>query len=158
MDTTAAAVLTPHVLRAGMMSRWTHSTNVISAIRGYTGISSSFIATNVTTDVVDDQLGASEFLTADHRPEVYNMLQQQQAERQSGEPEFKRCVRIYKKMFKPDDDKVEDCLMGGTMIFAEDAYSIHDEIFNRDSNANMDDNANEDHDKHCIDLLSSKPR
>ena len=43
-DTTAAAILCPNVVRAGKMHMWTHSTNVVESIGGYTGLSSSIIS------------------------------------------------------------------------------------------------------------------
>ena len=63
-DTTAAAILTPNVIRAGRMGKWTNSTHVINAIGGYTGISSSTISQRLDLCVSDDRLMASEFLSA----------------------------------------------------------------------------------------------
>ena len=59
----------------------------------------------------------------------------------------------YNVLHKPDKTNTNNCLMGGTLIYAEDAYSIHEQIFNRDANANVNANENDDHDDQCLDFV-----
>lgn len=51
-DTCAAATLTPNVIRAGRRGVWTNSGHVISAIGGYSGLSSSYISTDYNVHVL----------------------------------------------------------------------------------------------------------
>ena len=55
-DTCAAAILTPNVIRAGRMGKWTNSSHVVTAIGGYTGISSSSIAEKYDSSFHDERL------------------------------------------------------------------------------------------------------
>jgi hypothetical protein len=52
-DKTAASILTPNMIRAGRMSKWTNSSHVINAVGGYTGISSSSIAQRVDLTLIN---------------------------------------------------------------------------------------------------------
>ena len=152
-DTTAAAILTPNVIRAGRMGKWTNSTHVINAIGGYTGISSSTISQRLDLCVSDDRLLASEFLSANHRPDVMTTLHRQYSGRLDGEKLFEYFLRDFDTNFKPDADITSDCLMGGTLVYAEETFSMHDQIFNRDRNEHIDDDANEAQSNECLEVL-----
>ena len=66
-DHCAAAILTPNVIRAGKMCRYTNSTHTIRAVGGYTGISSSTLACSVDRTIQDERLAMAECLAISHR-------------------------------------------------------------------------------------------
>ena len=93
-DTLAAAILTPNVIRAGRMGKWTNSTHVIAAIGGYTGISSSSLAEKLDCTVQDYRLSASSYLAAEHRADVRKTLIERFSDIQNAEAEF-NVVKIF---------------------------------------------------------------
>ena len=153
VDTTSAAILNPNIIRAGRLSRWNSSSHVVNCLGGYTGLSTSTIAQRVDLCVTDQRLFETEFFAADHRPDVHHLLEKQYAERPNPGVSFDYCKNLFDTLYKPDDVKTSNCLMSGTVVHAEQAYSIHNQIFNRDSNENMDTDASEDHAKQCMRLL-----
>ena len=93
VDTTAAAILTPNVIRNGMLGKWTHSNHVVNFVGGYTGLSTSSIAQRVDLSVLDDRLFGSEFFSAENRPDVFNLLKNKYCEQRNGEEKFRTSPR-----------------------------------------------------------------
>jgi len=143
-DKCAAAVLTPNVIRAGKMGRWTNSTHVIKAVGGYTGISSSTLACDVNRTVLDERLAMAECLAMEHRPDVYNICRERFVENLSygGEMEFNRVLKNYDSFYydalKPH---VKDAMSGATYVNVADCFRIHEQMFRRDSKKDVDVNS-----------------
>ena len=100
--------------------------------------------------VYDIRLSTSAFFTASHRPDVFNLLHQQYVQRINGENEFSQCLTEYETIFKPPNAQTDNCLRAATMVLADDAFSINNVIFKRDSNINNDENSNRSQEKNIL--------
>jgi hypothetical protein len=131
-DTTAAAVLTPNVIRAGRMGKWTNSSHVINAIGGYTGISSSSIAPKMDVPILNMRLATAEFLSATNRMDVCSTQYQRYAILPNGEQQWNEDLMTYKRFLRPSDGKRTQCLSGATAVYSHEAFTAHHRLFNRD--------------------------
>ena len=140
-DNCAAAILTPNVIRAGRMGRWTNSTHVIKAVGGYSGISSSMLSCDVEQTVCDERLAMAECLAMNHRSDIYHIVRERFLDNTSygGEVEFIRVLNHYKKHYKNSvETEVEQAMRGATYIDVADSSNIHEQIFKRDSKEDVD--------------------
>ena len=135
-DTLAAAILTPNVIRAGRMGKWTNSSHVIAAIGGYTGISSSSLAEKLDCTVQDYRLSASSYLAADHRADVRNTLVERFFAIQNAEEEFQRGLDIYNKYYKPSIDHERSSVSGATFVEVANCFTVNENFASRDVSSN----------------------
>jgi len=135
-DQSAAAILTPNVIRAGRFGRYTNSYHVISAVGGYSGISSSSIVPELESTVVDMRLGAATFLAATNRSDVYETTHERYLQMREGQYLFDRSMFAYNCHSKPSDEKCKECLGGGTFVRVEDAYAVHEHLQNKNAQEN----------------------
>jgi hypothetical protein len=140
-DTTAAAVLTPNVVRAGRMGKWTHSSHVINAVGGYSGISSSSIAQRVDMTIKDERLAAAQLLSATNRSDVMQTVRQRYLQLVNGQQQLEFDLRIFNQFLKPSNQLLADCLRGGTVVYAQDAFNMHNDITSRDSHQDPSENS-----------------
>jgi hypothetical protein len=134
-DVSAAAVLTPNVIRAGRMGRWTNSNHVVAAVGGYGGISTSSIAVKYDSIIVDDRLAASSCLAMRHRSDIYHIYQQRSAELPSGVDDMKAMLNWYDRFVRPDARKIQQSLAGSTYVQVADCFEVMKRMAKQDTDA-----------------------
>ena len=132
-DTCAAAVLTPNVIRAGRMGRWTNSSHVVTAIGGYTGISSSSIAEKYDCTFHNERLGTACTLAMRHRPDIYEVCQNRLADMPGGDEELNRVLSLYDVLDKPSGEEVNSSLVGASSVDIHHSFLMNDRMFRRDT-------------------------
>lgn len=134
-DVSAAAVLTPNVIRAGRMGRWTNSNHVVAAVGGYGGISTSSLAVKYDSVIVDDRIAASSCLAMRQRSDIYYIYQQRSADVPGGVEDLKAMLNWYDRVVRPDSRKIQQSLEGSTYILVEDCFQVNQRMTKEDTDA-----------------------
>jgi hypothetical protein len=127
-DRCAAAILTPNVIRAGRMGKWTNSSHVVAAVGGYSGISSSSLALDVDINVVDTRLAAAQCLAMTHRSDIYHICRDRYSDIPDGDVEFHHMLDDYNKRLKPSQHDELTAVEGSTFVDLSDAFSVNDRL------------------------------
>lgn len=135
-DTSAAAILTPNVIRSGRMSKWTHSSHVAKAIGGYTGISTSTLALKVPRTVSDARLSGAECLAMSHRADIYHIARDRVVDDEDGLVDLQRALWYYEKYQKPTKCEEILALEGSTLVDVADCYVVNKNVNQRDVEEN----------------------
>jgi hypothetical protein len=142
-DNLAAAVLSPFVIREGRMSKWTNSTHVIKAVGGYSGISSSTLSCDVKRTFCDERLAMAQCLARNYRADIYHISRERYVEdiTTDGEAEFTYIMNHYYKFYHDSVvTRADASISGATFIDVEDCFRIHNQMFQRDTKADVDSN------------------
>jgi predicted GIY-YIG superfamily endonuclease len=133
VDTSAAVVLTPNVIRSGRMGKWSNSTHIVEAVGGYAGISSSSLSPCITVPCNDERLSAASCLSIRYRSDIYHICREREIAFFGDDAHFKRMLNDFDERGSPSDADIAQSLKGSTFIDISDCFAVNEQIFGRDT-------------------------
>ena len=131
LDTSAEAILTPNIITAGKMGRWSDSNHVILAVGGYSGISSSSIAQRLDQCHQSKRLSESSCLAMMRRPEVLRTYVERYTDSEHLTTDLDYELDHFERYRKPTMEEVSASLFGATFVQLSDSFAINDRMFKR---------------------------